>query len=137
MRDAHRRLRDRGILPNAPDLPNQCAGVNEANMLACERSLREAGDDVETIDRKMRHVVLVVEAECVRDSTLRFFKPALIWAPERFNRAVDTSLEEARELRLSGPRAAPKRANESIGAAPPRTDHPDGDRLISISEFGR
>jgi len=130
MRDAHRRLRDRGILPNAPDLPNQCAGVNEANMLACERSLREAGDDAETIDRKMRHVVLVVEAECVRDNTLRYFKPALIWAPERFNRAVDTAIAEAAEPRAM--RAGPKRAPTTLGSATPRTDH--GDEMRPASE---
>lgn len=119
---AHRRLRDLGIEPNAPDFSGQCAGVNEANMLACERSLRDAGYDDAAIDAKMRHVVLVVEAECARDRTLKYIKPALLWDPQRVNRAVDTSLEEAR--RTAAPRVGPQTARRgAIGSATPRSDH--------------
>jgi hypothetical protein len=105
MLDAHDRLRASGIKPNTPDLPKASAGTNERNLLACERSLSDAGDDDEAIDRKMLHVVLVAEAEAVREKHLDWFKPALIWDPDRFTRAVDTTLEEARRGRVSAHRA--------------------------------
>lgn len=123
MRDAHRRLRDSGIEPNAPDLPPQCAGENERNVAACERGLVEAGFDAATVDAKMRHVVLVFEKEARRFEHLGQFKPAIIWDPKRFNRAVDTSLDEAAEPR-GYPRAGPRPAGSAIGAATPRADHP-------------
>lgn len=136
---AHDRLRRpsglRGaIKPNTPDLAKH---PNEQMLAACERFLREGGYDADAIDAKMRHVVLVHEAEAERLGHLDFFKPALIWdvsQPDRFPRKVDTPLEEAKR---AGPksRAGPRRAGELIGAAPPRSDHPDNPNLIPISEL--
>lgn len=137
MLEAHDRLRAKGIKPNSPDLAKH---PNEQSLSACERFLREAGYDEAGIDAKMRHVVLVYEAEAERLQHLDFFKPALIWdttRPDRFPRKVDTSLEEAaRDSRTArGQRAGPRRAGELIGPAKPRTDHPVGDRLIPINEL--
>ena len=108
MLDAHDRLRlptaDRpAIKPGAPDLAKH---PHEQQLHACERYLREAGYDDAGVDAKMRHVVLVYEAEAERLQHLDFFKPALIWdttRADRFPRKVDTSLEEARR----GPSRAP------------------------------
>ena len=139
---AHDRLRKptatrAAIKPNTPDLAKH---PNEQALAACERYLRDGGYDDAGIDAKMRHVVLVYEAEAEALEHLDFFKPAIIWdttRPDRFPRKVDTSLEEAR--RGGGAprarRAGPRKAGDLIGAASPRTDHPVGDRLIPINEL--
>ncbi len=119
---AHARLRARGIGTSAPKLAPH---PNETMLAACERFLRDGGYDAANIDAKMRHVVLVNEAEAARLGDLRYFKPAIIWdvsATNRFPRKVDTSLEEAN----AEPRAAQRSDHArggAIGSASPRTDH--------------
>jgi hypothetical protein len=139
---AHDRLRKptakrAAIKPNTPDLAKH---PNERQLAECERFLREGGYDDAGIDAKMRHVVLVYEAEAERLETLDYFKPAIIWdttRADRFPRKVDTSLEEARGDVTRASRAGPRRAGDLIGSATPRTDHPEGDRLLDFSEFNR
>lgn len=138
---AHDRLRKptaiRGaIKPNTADLAKH---PNELMLAACERFLRDGGYDDAGIDAKMRHVVLVYEAEAEALGHLDFFKPATIWDvsnPNRFPRKVDTTLEEARR---SGPRsrASPRRTGDLIGPAAPRNDHPDNRTATPIGEIGR
>lgn len=140
MLEAHDRLRAKGIKPKTPDLAKH---PNEQALLACERFLRDGGYDDDGIDAKMRHVVLVYEAEAEAQQHLDYFKPAIIWdttRPDRFPRKVDTSLEEARRggppTGAGAPRAGPRRADgAAIGAAAPRTDHPVSPSLIPISEL--
>ena len=140
MLEAHGRLRKptatrAAIKPNTPDLAKH---PNEQMLVACERFLRDGGYDDAGIDAKMRHVVLVHEAEAEALGHLDFFKPAMIWdttRPDRFPRKVDTSLEEAKRGSAPRSRAGPRRAGDLIGAATPRTDHPEGERLIPCSEL--
>jgi hypothetical protein len=130
MHAAYQRLRESGaVQPNAQGLPPTLAGENEKNLAACERSLRDAGFDDAAVDAKMRHVVLVAEAEALRDHEQgarypRWFKPALIWDPERFNRAVDTPVEEARTPR-------------PIHRSPPRSLQPQLERPRVIPVYHR
>jgi hypothetical protein len=118
MLDADQRLRAAGIEPNAPSLPKAPAGTNELNMNRCERQLLDGGATLDEVDAKMRHIVLVAEAEALRgdNRSRRWFKPALIWDPERAARAVDTSLDEANRGR-AGPKGSAERAPEQ---PPPR-----------------
>lgn len=106
MLDADARIRLEGIEANALTLPKSPAGPNEQNMARCERQLLDAGYSAADVDSKMHHIVLVAEAEAIREKSRKWFKPALIWDPERANRAVDTSLDEAKKPRAppSGPR---------------------------------
>jgi hypothetical protein len=141
---AHDRLRRptakrAAIKPNTPDLAKH---PNERAMLAVRAVPPRGGYDDAGIDAKMRHVVLVYEAEAERLETLDYFKPAIIWdttRADRFPRKVDTSLEEARgdSAVTRASRAGPRRAGDLIGSATPRTDHPEGDRLRELSEFNR
>ena len=95
MLEADRRIREAGIEPNAGALAKSPAGVNEQNMNRCERQLIDGGLSPAEVDAKMLHIVLVAEAEAIRERHRRWFKPAMIWDPERAARAVDTSLAEA------------------------------------------
>lgn len=99
MLEADQRIRASGIEPNAPQLPSTPAGQNELNVARCARQLAESGYDAQTVDAKMLHIVAVAEAEARRERHRRWFKPALIWDPERANRAADTSIEEAQQKR--------------------------------------
>lgn len=93
------------IKPNTPDLAKH---PNEQMLVACERFLRAGGYDDAGVDAKMRHVVLVAEAESERLQHLDYFKPAIIFdvtKADRFPRAVDTTVEEARRGRATTPRA--------------------------------
>lgn len=125
MLDAHRRLRDRGIKPNTPDLDPAPAGVHERNLVSCEKQLRDAGHDEATIDRKMLHVVLVAEAEAEREGHLDWFIPSKIWEPERFSRAVDTTLEKAR----AGSRRGPPGSGQPNPPRVPDPKRPPSERL--------
>jgi hypothetical protein len=116
MLDADQRLRAAGIEPDAPSLPPAPAGENEKNLAKCASQLADAGFDAATVDAKMLHVVAIAEAEAKREGNRLWFKPALIFAPDRANRAVDTSLAEA-----STPRAGPQR---SAGRAHRDHSHP-------------
>lgn len=101
------RIRSTGIEANAQRLPPAPAGANENNLATCAKNLALAGYSPDEVDAKMRHIVLVAEAEALREGHRRWFKPALIWDPLRASRAVDTSLEEAKRSRAppsSGPR---------------------------------
>lgn len=134
---AHGRLRAKGIVkPNEPELAKH---PHEQWLSGCERYLRDGGYDEASVDAKMRHVVLVYEAEAETLGHPKFFKPAIIWdatRPDRFPRKVDTTIEEARATRGGRPaRAGPRRAGESIGAAAPRSDHPDSPTLKSFGEL--
>ncbi len=124
MLEAHSRLRAKGIKPNTPDLAKH---PNEQQLLECERFLIEGGYDEAGIDKKMRHVVLVHEAEAEALGHLDFFKPAIIWdttRADRFPRKVDTSLEEATRRITAKNRSVPQKSkNGTIGSATPRTDH--------------
>lgn len=126
MLDAHDRLRRptaerSAIKPGTPDLARH---PNEQALAACERFLRDAGYDDAGVDAKMRHVVVVHEAEAEKLRHLDYFKPALIWdvtKPDRFPRKVDTSLEEVRRGRASSePREIQVRRDrdESVAAIP-------------------
>lgn len=101
MLEADKRIRAAGIEPNAPSLPKAPAGANETNMNRCERQLLDGGATPDEVNGKMRHIVLVAEAEAMRERHRRWFKPALIWDPERAARAVDTSLAEAQRPRAT------------------------------------
>lgn len=120
MLEADARLRAAGIEPNAPTLPKNFAGENEKNMARCERQLVDSGYTPAEVDAKMLHVVAVAEAEAMRpdNRSRKWFKPALIWDPERANRAVDTSIEEAKR-----PRAAPTQRAGPQPATPRPRDH--------------
>jgi hypothetical protein len=115
MLEADARIRAAGIEPNAPTLPKAPAGENERNLNLCERQLVDGGFTPVEVDAKMRHIVLVAEAEALRsDNRSRlWFKPSCIWDPARAARAVDTSLEEA-----SRPRS---RHGAQSPATPPAT----------------
>lgn len=108
MLDADARIKAAGIEPGAPRLPPTCAGENEKNIAACARQLAESGFDETTVDEKMLHIVAIAEAEAMREGHRKWFKPALIWQPERANRAADTSLDEARMPRAGPANAAPR-----------------------------
>lgn len=110
MLKADARIKASGIEPNAPPLPSGFAGENEKNLHACERQLVDAGYTSDQVNSKMLHIVLVAEAEAMREGNRNWFKPAMIWDPKRANRAVDTTLEEARSKR-----------------DPPRTSQPRND----------
>jgi hypothetical protein len=99
MLEADARIRRAGIEQSAPLLAPAPAGENERNMHACEKQLLEAGFDAATVDAKMLHIVAVAEAEAMREQSRKWFKPALIWDPTRANRAVDTTIQEARRPR--------------------------------------
>lgn len=121
MVEADTRIKAAGIEPNAPPLPAAAAGTNERNLAACERQLAEAGYSPADVDAKMRHIVLVAEAEALREGHRRWFKPALIWDPDRASRAADTSLAEAAAPREAVPRAGPKGSAERAPSnEPPR-----------------
>lgn len=107
MLEASARLRAAGIEPNAPKLPEVCAGENEKNVARCARHFADSGFDEPAVDAKMKHVVAVAEAEATREGHRRWFKPALIWDPERAARAGDTSLEEARRSRRQAGKSDP------------------------------
>jgi len=133
MLDADARIKASGIEPNADSLPKTAAGENERNLVACERQLVEAGYDAEAVDAKMRHIVLVAEAEAIRRRDRLYFKPAVIWKPANAARAADTSLAEAATDRVTkhpraGPQSAPPR-DARTGRIEPKaaTDYPDGD----------
>jgi len=126
---ADQRLRAAGIEPNAPPLPPSCAGENEKGMAACARQLVEAGYDAVTVDDKMHHIVLVAEAEAMRpdNRSRKWFKPSMIWDPVKANRAVDTTLLEAKRSRAQATQA---------GAAAPRRPDP-GPAPITVSAADR
>jgi hypothetical protein len=130
MLEADQRIRAAGIEPKAPGLPKAPAGVNEQNMNRCERQLLDGGATPDEIDGKMRHIVLVAEAEALRgdNRSRKWFKPALIWDPERAARAADTSLAEAGRARTPSPRRG-----DPLPPAPPpkRPDPPPPDRPLS------
>lgn len=132
MLEADARIRAAGIEPNAPALPKAPAGTNESNMGRCERQLLDGGATLDEVDAKMRHIVLVAEAEALRpdNRSRRWFKPALIWDPERAARAVDTSLEEASRPR-STPRGSP--ASPAAASRKPRPERtpPDPERTAA------
>ncbi len=111
MLEADQRIRTSGIEPNAQKLPPAPAGEHEKNMNRCEQNLLAEGRAPAEVDAKMRHIVLVAEAEAMRpdNRSRRWFKPALIWDPARAARAADTSLEEAGS---TPQRMAPARARE-------------------------
>lgn len=111
MLDADARIKANGIEPNAPPLPAVAAGTNERNLATCERQLAEAGYSADDVDAKMLHIVLVAEAEALRERHRKWFKPALIWDPERAARAADTTLDEARAQRMP-PKGSAERAPE-------------------------
>jgi hypothetical protein len=137
MLEADARIKAAGIEPNAPALPPAPAGTNESNLAACERQLVDAGYDAATVDAKMRHIVLVAEAEALRSDnrSRRWFKPALIWEPARASRAADTTLEEARTTHVAdrGPRAGPRSAAPASDvrygrvSPSPASEYPDGE----------
>lgn len=115
MLDADVRIKASGIEPNAPSLPKTCAGEHEKNVLAVERTLTEGGCSPDEVDAKMRHIVLVREAEARRPGGpgRKYFKPSTIWNPANALRAADTSLEEA-----TAPVLELTRAGERNGAVP-------------------
>jgi hypothetical protein len=115
MLEASGRLATMGISFGATDLPKAPAGVNEQNMNRVERQLLDGGLTPAEVDAKMRHIVLVCEAEAIRERHRRWFKPALIWDPERAARSADTSLEEA-----ARPRAGPTRPDSASNRQPER-----------------
>jgi hypothetical protein len=117
MLDADTRIKAAGIEPNAPALPRVPAGENERNMVACERQLVDGGYDVSTVDAKMRHIVLVAEAEAMRERHRRWFKPAVIWDPRRAVRAADTALDEVSQTRRAGPKA--RAGSPAVGRVEP------------------
>lgn len=133
MLEADARIRAAGIEPNAPTLPPQPAGETEKGLAACARQLVEAGFDAPTVDAKMRHIVLVAEAEALRDDnrSRKWFKPALIWDPKRAARAADTSLAEARASPQRNQRAGPAR-DERVGRVEPKKpeEYPSGEQSL-------
>lgn len=124
---ADARLRAAGIEPRAPALPATPAGENEKNLAACARQLADAGFDAPSVDEKMLHIVAIAEAEAEREQGRKYFKPALIWDPKRANRAVDTSLAEAKR-----PRAKP---GEPVRMPPRRAD--PGPPVVVVSDADR
>jgi hypothetical protein len=137
MLEAHDRLRAKGIVkPNEDKL---AANPHEAWLFACEKHLRTGGYDDDGVDAKMRHVVLVCEAEAETLGHSDFFKPAIIWDTERkdrFPRKVDTSIEQARAPRTAPTsRAGPRAAGSAIGAADPRKDHPVSEAPRSFKDL--
>ena len=119
---AFERLRTKGVVkPNAPGLARH---PNEIMLVGCEQFLRAGGYDEAQVDEKMRHVVLVHEAEAEALGHADYFKPAMMFdtaRADRFPRKVDTSLEEARRAR-PGPQST---NTKIIGSATPRIDHGD------------
>jgi hypothetical protein len=115
MLDADARIKASGIEPNAPSLPKNCAGEHEKNVMAVERTLTDSGFSADEVDAKMRHIVLVREAEAKRPGGpgRKYFKPSTIWNPANALRAADTSLEEA-----TTPAIELVRIGERNGAAP-------------------
>jgi hypothetical protein len=157
MLEAHDRLRAKGIVkPNDDKLAQH---PHEQWLHACEKHLRAGGYDDAGVDAKMRHVVLVYEAEAEALGHANYFKPAIMWdtsRADRFPRKVDTTLDEARSagarssapesgleaaLRIANGGVAPKRRRrdgEMIGAATPRKDHRTDRCLMpfAIKELG-
>lgn len=133
MLEADLRIRAAGIEPNAGRLARAPAGVHEQNMNRCELQLIDGGDPPDEVDRKMRHIVLVSEAEALRVRHRRWFKPALIWDPKRAARAVDTSLDEAATTYArAGPGGSAERAPKKdprFGRIEPHdpSEYPDGE----------
>lgn len=136
MLEADARLRASGIEPNAPAMPKAPAGASELNMNRCERQLLDGGFSPGEVDAKMRHIVLVAEAEARREGHRRWFKPALIWDPERAARAVDTSLDEASQARpppRSSAGRAPAQRDVRVGQIQPKdpSAYPEGEIEIT------
>lgn len=133
MLEADQRIRAAGIDLNAPSLPKSPAGTNESNMVRCERQLLDGGATPGEVDAKMRHIVLVAEAEALRgdNRSRRWFKPALIWDPERAARAVDTSLDEAKRSRPVAPPAGRRGDPLPPAPAPKRPERPPPDPVLS------
>lgn len=150
MLEADRRIRAAGIEPNAPSLPKAPAGANEQNMARCERQLLDGGASPDEVDAKMRHIVLVAEAEALREGHRRWFKPAMIWDPARAARAVDTSLDEAKRPRPSkaaqdlarrfgstGPAPLPGAASRRSFDAPPPATTLSTEELLKLAAGSR
>lgn len=96
MLEADERIKTSGIEPNAPSLPKQCAGEHEKNIMAVAEQLEAMGFSPVEVDAKMRHIVLVAEANAIHVTKSRkFFKPSTIWKPANAMRSADTSLSEA------------------------------------------
>jgi hypothetical protein len=122
MLEADGRIRTAKLKPFHEPLPRNFAGDHERNLLACEKQLSESGYSAEEVDAKMRHIVLVNEAEAFREQHRKWFKPSMIWEPRRALRAADTPLEEA-----SAARAPP--ASSFPDRRPPERPNPNGKPL--------
>jgi hypothetical protein len=129
---ADARLRADGIAIDRQTLPPSPAGIHEQNLAACARQLADAGFDAAEVDRRVLHVIAVAEAEA-RRSDARWFKPALIFEPERFARAVDTTLSEARQPRSGRSGDARERPVASAGSRPARPEFPAPAPRTSLS----
>ena len=127
MRDQHRKLRDEGVDWNAPDFAPSFGG-HESNMRRCDQHLTSGGYLPEQLEAKGIHVVDVFAADSRRERHLRWFKPSLIWDPEKFARAADTTLEEA-----SRPRGPPTKAKptDHVGRVAPSNlnDYPETGKI--------
>jgi hypothetical protein len=138
---ADARLRADGIAVDRQTLPPAPAGIHETNLAACARQLADAGFDAAEVDRRVLHVIAVAEAEA-RRSEAKWFKPALIFEPERFARAVDTTLAEAARPRdrvtaAARPletRPAGRPARPEFPAPAPRTSLSVAERLALAAE---
>jgi len=108
--ERHRALRDRGIEPNALDLLGAPAGIVERQMQDCIKYLRNSKYPEDALEAKMRNAIDVTEAECIRDNTLDYFKPVMIWDDKRFARSVDTTPAQA--LRPRGSQRLHQHANQ-------------------------
>jgi hypothetical protein len=95
MRATHRKLRDEGIDPNAPDLPSSFGtGIHDKNLRLCWRGLIDSGYSEAEAEAKFHHVITLRAAEARRDRSLRWFKPMTMFDPENFARACDMTIDE-------------------------------------------
>lgn len=123
---ADARIKAAGIEPNAPELPKSPAGVHERNLVDCARMFGESYGP-EHVDAKMRHVVLVAEADAIREGHRRWFKPSTMWKPENAARAADMAIGESRtptKNERAGP--APSARTGRVEPSKPE-EYPSGD----------
>ena len=107
LRAKHAEARRAGIEQNAPDLPASFGtGIHERQMRLC---VSEAANlyGGEAVPAKMRHVADVAFVGAMKDRSLKWLNPSIVWKPENAVRAMGWSIEQVQKLRDGGQRAEP------------------------------
>lgn len=115
-------LQGDGIGKNA--IPPNALAMGSAEVELAKRinELREKGVGYDDIAAKLRHRVDVGEAESRRESHVNWFGSTNTWSFGPFWRALESSVEQAREPKPTAPaRASPR--GRGTPPAPPATNH--------------